>query len=536
MIEASGSTSLMQVGNNYALYPVGGSSGPLLRYSGAAVTVGQFGALTAIGAEQVSGGGYQVAWKNTSTSQYTVWNTDSSGNYLSVALNAVAGSNSALQDLENTFQQDLNGDGTTGTPPTVIEAYGSTSLVQVGNTYSFYPVGGSSGPQLRYAGAAITVGQIGTWNPIGVEQTSGGYQVAWKVAGADQYTVWNTDSSGNYLSSPIGAVSGSDATLKAFESTFNQDLNGDGTTGVVSRFDITVNYTGNSAYQSYFTVAAQRWQQIITADLPNVNSGTYGLIDDLLITANVSAIDGVGGILGQAGPDLFRSGSLLPYHGVMTFDSADLASMASNGTLPYVILHEMGHILGIGTLWSSLGLKSGFQYTGANALAAYRQLSGNPSATYVPLETGGGSGTAGAHWSEAIFGNELMTGYIAGVPDPISSMTIGTLKDLGYTVNTAAADAYTMPGHLTSTPGGGSSGTGAGQLAGDNVVGTLGFETDTSLDLLNDEIGNGHSGVVNLALFTDYIASTFVTQPGEGTGNVTTPQTSGQEYLTRPAA
>ena len=39
-------------------------------------------------------------------------------------------------------------------------------------------------------------------------------------------------------------------------------------------------------------------------------------------------------------PDLFRSGSLLPYHGVMTFDSADLGSMASDGTLLSVILHE----------------------------------------------------------------------------------------------------------------------------------------------------------------------------------------------------
>ncbi|MCX7364710.1 MAG: hypothetical protein NTV97_23125 [Alphaproteobacteria bacterium] len=419
---------------------------------------------------------------------------------------------------------------------TVIESYGSTRLMQIGNTYSLYPISGSSGPQIRFSGAAVTSGQFTGWAPIGAEQTASGYQVAWKVTGADQYTVWNLDSSGNYLSNAVDIVSASNSALQTLETNLHQDLNGDGTTGVVSRFDITVNYTGNSAYQSYFTAAAQRWQQIITADLPNVNSGTYGLIDDLLITANVSAIDGVGGILGQAGPDLFRSGTLLPYHGVMTFDSADLANMASNGTLSYVILHEMGHILGIGTLWSSLGLKSGFQYTGANALAAYRQLSGHPSATYVPLETGGGSGTAGAHWSEAIFGNELMTGYIAGVPDPISSMTIGALKDLGYTVNTAAADAYTMPGHLTSTPGDGSSGSGAGQLAGDGNLGTLAFETDTTLDLLNDEVGNGHSGVVNLALFTDYIASTFVTQPGEGTGTIATPQTSGQEYLTRPAA
>ncbi len=74
----------------------------------------------------------------------------------------------------------------------------------------------------------------------------------------------------------------------------------------------------------------------------------------------------------------------------MQFNSADMAQMAANGTLTTVILHEMGHVLGIGTIWNSLGLASGFSYTGAHALAEYRTLTGNPSATSVPLETGGG--------------------------------------------------------------------------------------------------------------------------------------------------
>ncbi len=43
-------------------------------------------------------------------------------------------------------------------------------------------------------------GQFGAWAPIGAEQTAGGYEVAWKVPGADQYTVWNADSNGNYVS------------------------------------------------------------------------------------------------------------------------------------------------------------------------------------------------------------------------------------------------------------------------------------------------------------------------------------------------
>ena len=56
------------------------------------------------------------------------------------------------------------------------------------------------GPSLKYGGADVVAGQFGAWTPIGAEQTASGYEVAWKITGADQYTVWNTDSSGNYIS------------------------------------------------------------------------------------------------------------------------------------------------------------------------------------------------------------------------------------------------------------------------------------------------------------------------------------------------
>ena len=38
----------------------------------------------------------------------------------------------------------------------------------------------------------------------------------------------------------------------------------------------------------------------------------------------------------------------------MQFDVADMAKLISNGTLQSVVLHEMGHVLGIGTLWDTL--------------------------------------------------------------------------------------------------------------------------------------------------------------------------------------
>ena len=73
---------------------------------------------------------------------------------------------------------------------------------------------------------------LAAWTPIGAEQTASGYDVAWKIAGADQYTVWSTDSSGNYISNVIGVVSGTSTALESIETTFHQDLNGDGVIGI----------------------------------------------------------------------------------------------------------------------------------------------------------------------------------------------------------------------------------------------------------------------------------------------------------------
>ena len=74
-------------------------------------------------------------------------------------------------------------------------------------------------------------GQFSGWSPIGAEQTASGYQVAWKGPGADQYSVWTTDSNGNFTSTSA-ILSASSSALRSFETSFHQDLNGDGVIGV----------------------------------------------------------------------------------------------------------------------------------------------------------------------------------------------------------------------------------------------------------------------------------------------------------------
>ena len=55
--------------------------------------------------------------------------------------------------------------------------------------------------------------------------------MAWKLPGVDQYSVWTADSNGNFVST-IALVSGSSRALQSFETSFHQDLNGDGAIGV----------------------------------------------------------------------------------------------------------------------------------------------------------------------------------------------------------------------------------------------------------------------------------------------------------------
>jgi hypothetical protein len=216
-----------------------------------------------------------------------------------------------------------------------------------------------------------------------------------------------------------------------------------------SAFQIDMNLRGLSAsQQQIFRDAAARWQQVVIGDLPNaVYNGRS--IDDLLIDVSAGYIDGRGGILGGATADRFRSGSMLPYHGTIQFDTADLAQMEADGSLRDVVLHEIGHVLGVGTIWQSLGLLMGAgtndpRFLGQQATAEYDTLC-SCNATSVPVANTGGSGTRDGHWREATFTNELMTGYVGpGLNLPLSRLTVASLADLGYQVNLAAADPYQL--------------------------------------------------------------------------------------------
>jgi hypothetical protein len=225
--------------------------------------------------------------------------------------------------------------------------------------------------------------------------------------------------------------------------------------GTESPFTIEVRFLGGltETQKNAFKTAADRWSRVIVGDLPSVIVEGE-VIDDVLILAEGAVIDGPGKILGQAGPTHLRPASagafaFIPAKGRMTFDSADLAEMEQQGTLNDVIAHEMGHVLGIGTIWSRKGLLNGAgtsnpTFTGARASQEFGTLLGG-GPTPVPVENRGGPGTQDSHWRETVFHAELMSGFIAAPGNPMSRMTVGSLGDLGYAVDLNAAEPYTLP-------------------------------------------------------------------------------------------
>jgi len=233
-----------------------------------------------------------------------------------------------------------------------------------------------------------------------------------------------------------------------------------------AEFNIEVRFVNppTAGQQAAFDAAETRWEEVIlgdVADIPFMQGATScnptmnELVDDLVIFAELVEIDGIGGTLGSAGPCWIRVPGAIPLVGRMRFDTADLATLEADGRLAQVIMHEMGHVLGFGTIWDNLDLLVGTGgsdpfFTGASARAAFAiaALPGTYPGESVPVENTGGGGTRDSHWRELTFDAELMTGFIDQGSNPMSAVTTASLRDLGYLVDDARSDEYTLPAFL----------------------------------------------------------------------------------------
>jgi Leishmanolysin/SdrD B-like domain len=260
-----------------------------------------------------------------------------------------------------------------------------------------------------------------------------------------------TDARGNYRFDNVAA--GEVVVGQVLQTGFGQTFPGrDGARG--SNFNIDVVFPDDSltdTQKAVFERAARRWEQLIIGDLPDFTSIAAGrVVDDLAIEARLLNIDGPGNILGQATFTEVRPDAQggLPTFGFMEFDVADYPPSSANSDDFYsTVLHEMAHVLGLGTLWDDRNLLTGAQTTtptfvGTQAVTEYNRIFGL-NASGVPVEAGGGPGTRNSHWSKEVFGPELMTGFSSPGLVIISTVTVGSLADLGYVVNLSLSDTFT---------------------------------------------------------------------------------------------
>ena len=197
-------------------------------------------------------------------------------------------------------------------------------------------------------------------------------------------------------------------------------------------FDFDTTATGDmvlsSENQALFTDAAAFWTDALTGY-------TDGVSRTLTITASGFDQAPIGGgiLLGSAGPTLassFTSNGTTFIHSTEGSARFNTNAAATGGTgllAPIVLRHEIGHVLGFGTLWqlNNLYVDGSGQYFGANALEAYRNEF-DPNALFVPIELDGGPGTANGHLNEVLdnFSIENMPGFDGDPGDGSAALTV----------------------------------------------------------------------------------------------------------------
>lgn len=235
---------------------------------------------------------------------------------------------------------------------------------------------------------------------------------------------------------------------------------------------------------------ASQWEERLIDYIDKTNSPSAITIDFSAVE-----IDGEGSVLGQANvTSTVQTGNFtVTETGFAEFDIDDFAVL-SDAQFDSVVEHEIGHVLGIGTLWNdnNVYINGTGQYTGEAALAAY-QRDVDPDATFVPVFANNNRpGSDDGHWDEdpsifitnnevSYFGesleDEIMTPFLTG-SGYVSDFTLGSFQDLGYIVNYEIGRELFWDGTATIANGTIDSGTGTWNA------------TDTNWTLENGDINS----------------------------------------------
>ena len=155
--------------------------------------------------------------------------------------------------------------------------------------------------------------------------------------------------------------------------------------------------------------------ELITGDLSPLNNticsicahfrydclnGPPDIVDDLHMCARDEFIDGAGGefgnIIGNAGPIWGRTDSvtqkLTALAGAIQFDITDIPYLIACGIWESTVLHKMGHIIGVDTLWKLNELvNDDLEYLGQRAIGIWANDWGCDGTPPVEIDFGPGT-------------------------------------------------------------------------------------------------------------------------------------------------
>lgn len=207
--------------------------------------------------------------------------------------------------------------------------------------------------------------------------------------------------------------------------------------------------------------AAARWERLLSTGLPDaVVRGSAGCgegspelqetVDDLVVYVRYVELDA----LAESGPCLVRRDGTLPITGTIWLDGPNRVGQLQSAVLEALVMHELAHVLGFGSLWktrsllrdASIGGGDDPHFVGELARSWFEMSGGTDyQGAKVPVDDSGVRGTADTHWRLFPFEEELMTPVIFYPDNPLSPVTAAAMADLGYDVDVGEAEPWQLP-------------------------------------------------------------------------------------------